>query len=69
MMQFGGSYNPEQVTLDRLKVDMGVTDGDLTDSWGKKIRYVPFQSGFALISAGPDKKFDTADDIQIDQKR
>lgn len=69
MMQFGGGYNPQQVTIPRLKVDMGISDDDLTDSWGTAVRYIPAESQFTLLSAGPDKKFESGDDISITQKR
>ena len=35
----------------------------LADSWGQEIRFAPTPDGFELRSAGPDKTFDTEDDI------
>ena len=37
--------------------------GDLTDSWNQVIRYTILKNGFELRSAGPDRTFDTEDDI------
>lgn len=35
----------------------------LSDSWGTLFRYRRMQTGFELRSAGPDRRFDTADDM------
>lgn len=37
----------------------------LEDPWGKKYRYAHIPGGFALGSSGPDKKFQTEDDVII----
>jgi hypothetical protein len=43
------------------------TAGSLPDAWGTKIRYERLSdTGFRLRSAGPDRNFDTADDIVKD---
>ncbi len=43
------------------------TAGALPDAWGTRIRYQRLSdSSFRLTSAGPDKAFDTADDIVKD---
>ena len=34
------------------------------DAWGGEIQYIPDNEGYRLISAGPDRLFGTADDIQ-----
>jgi hypothetical protein len=44
---------------------------DMTDSWGKRFKMLcgadaPSGKGVVIISAGPDGKFDTADDIRSD---
>jgi hypothetical protein len=36
----------------------------LQDGWGGEVQYVPENEGYRLISAGPDRLFGTADDIQ-----
>lgn len=64
MLEFGGGYDPKQVTMSRLQVDMGVSDADLTDAWGTAIRYKAIEKSFVVVSAGPDKKFDSKDDIK-----
>lgn len=69
MVQFGGGYETDQVTLPRLQRDMGVSDEDLTDTWGTKIRYLPVENEFSITSAGPDRAFGTADDVTVRQKR
>jgi len=35
------------------------------DNWGKPFRYVPDAFGYTVSSAGPDERFDTADDMSI----
>ena len=65
MIQFGGGYDPTQVTIKRLQTDIGLSEADLTDPWGMKIRYQSSPSGYSVTSAGPDKAFNSADDIQI----
>lgn len=60
--QAGGS-DPAQLTIYRLREDMGVTREALTDGWGNEIHYLPDTEGYRLISAGPDQLFGTADDI------
>lgn len=43
------------------------TAGALPDAWGTRIRYQRLSdSSFRLTSAGPDRAFDTADDIVKD---
>jgi len=43
------------------------TAGSLPDAWGTKIRYERLSdSSFRLRSAGPDRVFDTSDDIVKD---
>jgi hypothetical protein len=65
MIQFGGNNDSRQVNVERLKRDIGVTDEDLTDPWGNRIIYQPEESGFSIISPGPDKQPNTADDIKL----
>ncbi len=65
MIQFGLGYDPTQVTIDRLRKDLGIGDKDLQDPWGTPMRYEPSVDGFRVRSAGPDRQFDTADDLQV----
>ena len=37
----------------------------LDDEWGIEIQYERTESGYVVRSAGPDKTFDTIDDIEI----
>ena len=41
--------------------------GAAADAWGRSVRYEKTSStGFRLVSAGPDGRFDTGDDISRD---
>jgi len=42
---------------------------EFIDAWGTPIRYETYLKGFKLISAGPDKKFGTSDDIVEEYRR
>ncbi len=53
---------PEQVKA-ALKTDMGVGDEDWQDPWGSAIELKITETGISLISAGPDKKMGTDDDV------
>lgn len=55
--------DPSQLTLFRLREEMGVANDMLVDGWGTEIHYLPDNEGYRLISAGPDQLFGTADDI------
>ena len=38
-----------------------------TDGWGRVVRYEKTsETGFRLVSAGPDGRFDTADDLAVE---
>jgi hypothetical protein len=38
------------------------------DGWGRVIRYEKTsETGFRLVSAGPDGRFDTADDVAVEE--
>ena len=66
MIQFGVGYDPTQVTLSRLRSDMGITDGQLEDPWGTEMRYRASSDAFEVVSAGPDRRFGTADDLSVE---
>lgn len=57
------SQDPTQLSLFRLREDMGVPQESLLDGWGNEIHFLPDNEGYRLISAGPDQLFGTADDI------
>ena len=42
---------------------------DKTDYWKQPLRYEPTADGFVVRSAGADKKFDTSDDMTMDDHR
>jgi hypothetical protein len=56
--------NPKAANLFTVRQQMRIPDESLRDGWGGEIQYVPENEGYRLISAGPDRLFGTADDIQ-----
>jgi hypothetical protein len=47
-----------------IEGNMLLIEADLNDAWGESLRYDALEkNAFAIRSAGPDKKFDTADDL------
>jgi hypothetical protein len=56
--------NPKAVNLFTLRQQMRIPDQALRDAWGGEIQYLPENEGYRLVSAGPDRLFGTADDIQ-----
>jgi hypothetical protein len=56
--------NPGAANLFTLRQQRRIPDQALRDGWGEEIQYVPDVEGYRLISAGPDRLFGTADDIQ-----
>jgi hypothetical protein len=40
----------------------------LTDGWGVEIRYRNLTNSYELVSAGPDHRFGTADDVVMKRK-
>lgn len=67
MIQFGSGFDPSQVTLGRLQQDLAIDSNELLDGWGTALRYLPGDKGYSVVSAGPDRKFDTADDLKVDR--
>ncbi len=59
--------DPTQLTMTRLRVDVGVTEAELQDGWGTAVHYIPAKDGFQFVSAGPDQLFGTIDDIAFRQ--
>ena len=64
-MKFYGSGDPAQVTLDRMQQDLGLAEAEMQDAWGTAIRYQPGSPSYTMLSAGPDRKFSTADDLKL----
>lgn len=62
MVQYG-SGDPMLVTLDRLKQDLEISAKEMVDGWGTPLRYEPAERSYVIRSAGPDKSFETKDDL------
>ncbi len=56
--------NPGSTNLFMLRQQMRIPDQLLRDGWGGEVQYIPDTEGYRLVSAGPDRLFGTADDIQ-----
>jgi hypothetical protein len=76
----GGTNDLPADWADRLLRQKGVTETDLTDPWGTRLRIVDREQNEAaqlscgllsdrkvVLCAGPDRKFGTADDLRIGQ--
>lgn len=57
--------DPGAVNLFILRQQLQIPVEALRDGWGGEIQYVADIDGYRLISAGPDRLFGTADDIQF----
>jgi hypothetical protein len=64
MIQYGSGFNPAQVTLERLQQDLNIGQQEMLDGWGTALRFEPEVGKYRVISAGPDKSFDTPDDLK-----
>ncbi|MCP3871453.1 MAG: hypothetical protein GY703_25785 [Gammaproteobacteria bacterium] len=67
-IQYGVSFNPEQVSLSGLEQDMQLKPNEVEDGWGTKYRYQPQSSSYLIISAGGDRQFGTDDDLKKEVK-
>ncbi len=63
MIEFGAGFDPAQVTMQRLQRDLGLGDKEMRDGWGTAFRYRPGKGEYVLASAGPDRRFDSDDDL------
>ncbi|MBF0256145.1 MAG: hypothetical protein HQL47_06740 [Gammaproteobacteria bacterium] len=52
-----------------LQTDMGISEMDWQDPWGGILQLQVTETGYNLISAGPDKEAGTADDIVKEQTK
>ena len=68
MIQYGAGFDPGQVTLAGLEQDLQIPPGEMQDGWGTLFRYEPRADRYLIISAGPDRQFDTADDLSKEFK-
>ncbi len=64
MIQYGGGFDPDQVTLLRMQQDLQLSAAELQDAWGTAMGYQSEQKGFIVTSAGSDREFGTEDDLQ-----
>jgi hypothetical protein len=68
MIQYGAGFDPGQVTLAGLEQDLQIPPGEMQDGWGTPFRYEPRADRYLIVSAGPDRQFDTADDLSKEVK-
>lgn len=64
MAEHAGVTDSAQLNLFKLRETMNLPADAVQDAWGGEIQYIPDTEGYRLISAGPDRLFGTADDIQ-----
>jgi len=64
MAQNAAVKDASQLNLYRLREELDLDPEELRDGWGGDLQYIPDTEGYRLISAGPDRLFGTADDIQ-----
>lgn len=64
LSSYAENKDPASVTLFRLREDIKLAEEDFLDGWGTEFNYVPDTESYRLISAGPDRLFGTADDLQ-----
>jgi general secretion pathway protein G len=69
-----GRYPTQKEGLEVLFRDPGIKDWmgpyirdekSLNDPWDTALRYAARQNGYIIVSAGPDRKFETDDDIHL----
>ncbi len=65
MIQYGSGFDPSQVTLERVQLDLQIPQQNMQDGWDNAFRYQVDEQRFALVSAGADRVFDTADDMRL----
>ncbi len=63
MSRNGEGFDPYSVTLKRVRDDLDLSSDQMLDSWGRPIRYEAADEGYTLRSSGPDKIFNTGDDL------
>ena len=63
MSRKGDGFDPHSVTLKRVREDLDLSSDQMLDSWGRPIRYEAADRGYTLRSSGPDKTFNTRDDL------
>jgi hypothetical protein len=64
MIQYGSGFDPRQVTMPRMQADLQLSPSDMQDAWGTLLGYRPEAGSYSVLSAGPDREFETADDLE-----
>ena len=59
------AYKEYPPAIDDDKFEQFLSGETLNDTWGTMVRYERTDEGYIVISAGPDKKYDTLDDLQL----
>ena len=59
----GDGFDPYKVTLKRVREDLNLSSDQMLDSWGRPIKYEVAGGRYTLRSSGPDKTFNTDDDL------
>lgn len=64
-----GAYLPEENFADFVQAKIkSATRDPLHDCWKQPYRYRTFKGGFTVLSAGPDGRLNTADDLALTWK-
>ncbi|HEB95244.1 MAG TPA: hypothetical protein ENI96_02280 [Sedimenticola thiotaurini] len=64
MIEYGFGFDPSQVTLKRVQQDLGLDQDGMQDGWGTTFRYRPGDGRYTVVSAGPDRRFGSDDDLE-----
>ena len=63
MSRNADGFDPRKVSLKRVREELDLSSDQMLDSWGRPIRYEVAAGRYALRSSGPDKTFNTGDDL------
>ena len=63
MSRNADGLDPRKVSLKRVREELDLSSDQMLDSWGRPIRYEVAAGSYTLRSSGPDKTFDTGDDL------
>lgn len=62
---WAGEHGNGVISLRTLSLEKGLSGDLLADGWGVGIRLLRESGGYRLVSAGPDRRFDTLDDVEL----
>jgi len=62
---WAGEHGNGVISLRTLSLEKGLSGDLLADGWGVGIRLLRESGGYRLVSAGPDRRFDTSDDVEL----